>query len=228
MSGGLEPGQAWSVAKSAERPNGAARHLFKFAGLTGRRRPDCSPAVATQRRTASLLLIFVVSGERLLRKLSPSAMKPTPFLLASALVGSVAAQSRQDYFPKCALDCLDIATTQATICSLDDAVCMCVQKNYEAIYNSGVNCVLQACGPDEAVGKVLPAGAKFCAAATAQAKAGTASPTGTATGSPTSPTTTSTGSTAATPRSTASPGAAATAGPVGALGLLVAGIVAAL
>ncbi|KND86890.1 hypothetical protein TOPH_08471 [Tolypocladium ophioglossoides CBS 100239] len=163
-------------------------------------------------------------------------MKTTPFLLATALMGSVAAQSRQDYFPKCSLDCLSEAIKSATNCSLDDAVCMCVQKNYEAIYNAGVNCVLQACGPDEAVGKVLPAGAKFCAAATAQAKAGTASLTGTAMGSPTSPTTsagsavatTSARSTAATTSSTASPGAAATAGPIGALGLLVAGVVAAL
>lgn len=80
-------------------------------------------------------------------------MKSAIFLLASAFTAGVVAQNRQDYFPKCALDCLDKATKQATDCSLDDAVCMCVQKNYEAIYNAGVNCVLSDCGPDDAVGK---------------------------------------------------------------------------
>lgn len=80
------------------------------------------------------------------------AMKSTLLLLACAFTGSVVAQNREDYFPECSLKCLDQATKQATDCSLDDAVCMCVQKNYEAIYNAGLNCVLQACGPDEAVG----------------------------------------------------------------------------
>lgn len=79
-------------------------------------------------------------------------MKSNFFLLACVMTGSVVAQNRKDYFPQCALKCLDQATKQATDCSLDDAVCMCVQKNYEAIYNAGVNCVLQDCGPDEAVG----------------------------------------------------------------------------
>lgn len=83
-------------------------------------------------------------------------------------------------------------------------------------------------------GKVLPAGAKFCAAATAQAKAGGASKTtasagpaatGNTTGSVTSaPATTK----AAATSTTATTGAAATAGSVGVLGLLVAGMVAAL
>ncbi|KAK8924901.1 hypothetical protein MANI_001120 [Metarhizium anisopliae] len=163
-------------------------------------------------------------------------MKSTLLLLACAFTGSVVAQNREDYFPECSLKCLDQATKQATDCSLDDAVCMCVQKNYEAIYNAGVNCVLQACGPDEAVGKVLPAGAKFCAAATAQAKAGGASKTtaptatGPATGVVTGDTTSaaSTRSSAGQATSTSAPGAAATDAPGRALGLLVAGLLAAL
>ncbi|KIE03077.1 CFEM domain-containing protein, partial [Metarhizium majus ARSEF 297] len=163
-------------------------------------------------------------------------MKSTLLLLACAFTGSVVAQNRKDYFPECSLKCLDQATKQATDCSMDDAVCMCVQKNYEAIYNAGVNCVLQACGPDEAVGKVLPAGAKFCAAATAQAKAGGASKTtaptatGPATGVVIGNTTSaaSTRSSAGQATSTSAPGAAATDAPGRALGLLVAGLLAAL
>nr|UUW20876.1 CFEM87 protein [Metarhizium anisopliae] len=163
-------------------------------------------------------------------------MKSTLLLLACAFTGSVVAQNRKDYFPECSLKCLDQATKQATDCSMDDAVCMCVQKNYEAIYNAGVNCVLQACGPDEAVGKVLPAGAKFCAAATAQAKAGGASKTtaptatGPASGVVTENTTSaaSTLSSAGQATSTSAPGAAATDAPGRALGLLVAGLLAAL
>ncbi|KAK9439155.1 CFEM domain-containing protein [Metarhizium brunneum] len=163
-------------------------------------------------------------------------MKSILLLLACAFTGSVVAQNRKDYFPECSLKCLDQATKQATDCSMDDAVCMCVQKNYEAIYNAGVNCVLQACGPDEAVGKVLPAGAKFCAAATAQAKAGGASKTtaptatGPASGVVTENTTSaaSTLSSAGQATSTSAPGAAATDAPGRALGLLVAGLLAAL
>ncbi|KAF5125688.1 hypothetical protein E5D57_010378 [Metarhizium anisopliae] len=163
-------------------------------------------------------------------------MKSTLLLLACAFTSSVVAQNRKDYFPECSLKCLDQATKQATDCSMDNAVCMCVQKNYEAIYNAGVNCVLQACGPDEAVGKVLPAGAKFCAAATAQAKAGGASKTtaptatGPATGVVTGDTTSaaSTRSSAGQATSTSAPGAAATDAPGRALGLLVAGLLAAL
>ena len=79
-------------------------------------------------------------------------MKPSVLLLPTALAACAAAQQKQDYFPVCSIDCLDKATEEATDCSTTDAVCICVQANYEAIYNSGVNCVLQACGPDEAIG----------------------------------------------------------------------------
>jgi len=80
-------------------------------------------------------------------------MKSTLVLILSALAATSVAQDRKDYFPECSMKCLDDAIKKATNCSLDDAVCMCVQKNYEDIYNQGVNCVMQACGPDDSIGK---------------------------------------------------------------------------
>ncbi|KAI9172621.1 hypothetical protein HJFPF1_02128 [Paramyrothecium foliicola] len=105
-----------------------------------------------------------------------STMKTTSIVLAAtaALSGFASAQDKADYLPECSLDCLNTATEQATDCSLDDAVCWCVQENYENIYDAGVACVLQACGPDRAVTEVLPAAAVFCSAASASASAATA------------------------------------------------------
>ncbi|UKZ61820.1 uncharacterized protein TrAtP1_003079 [Trichoderma atroviride] len=98
-------------------------------------------------------------------------MKTTTLLAAASVAGVVAAQSLSDYFPKCSVDCLEEATKQATSCSTTDAVCFCVQSNYEAIYNSGLACVLKDCGNDVAVDKVLPAAIQFCSAASSSASA---------------------------------------------------------
>ncbi|UNI19321.1 hypothetical protein JDV02_005512 [Purpureocillium takamizusanense] len=166
-------------------------------------------------------------------------MKSTLVLLLSALAATAAAQQRQDYFPECSMKCIDDAIKKATTCSLEDAVCMCVQKNYEDIYNQAVNCVLQACGSNDAISKVLPAGGKFCSAVTAQAKTRTASPTGpaasgsaataTATGNASAATTTSaTAATGAAASSTSTGGAVATAGPAPIVALVAAGLMAAL
>jgi cobalamin biosynthesis Mg chelatase CobN len=107
-------------------------------------------------------------------------MKTSSVILATAaavLSGLGAAQKQADFLPECSLDCLDDATKKATDCALDDAVCWCVQENYENIYNAGVACVLQSCGPDRAVGEVLPAAAAFCSAASASASASAATKT---------------------------------------------------
>ncbi|KAK5996836.1 hypothetical protein PT974_02181 [Cladobotryum mycophilum] len=171
-------------------------------------------------------------------------MKVSPLILVATLFGSAIAQNRADFLPSCSLKCLDNATQKTTNCALDDAVCWCVQKNYEAIYNSALACVLQACGPDVSVGKVLPAAAKFCAAASASASAH-ASPTQTSNPSSSEDTTTvkqssspsvtagpgspsNTTGTSAPTSTSASTGAAATAGPLGTVAFLVAGAIAAL
>ncbi|KAL7936449.1 hypothetical protein V8C35DRAFT_295516 [Trichoderma chlorosporum] len=98
-------------------------------------------------------------------------MKTASFFLAASMAGAVAAQKLSDYFPQCSLNCLEQGTTSATDCSLGDAVCFCVQSNYEAIYNAELSCVLKDCGADVSVDKVLPAAIQFCSAATASASA---------------------------------------------------------
>lgn len=80
-------------------------------------------------------------------------MKTTSFLLAASMAGAVVAQKLSDYFPECSLNCLEQGTTSATDCTLGDAVCFCVQSNYEAIYNAELSCVLKDCGASVSVGK---------------------------------------------------------------------------
>ncbi|KAL2131959.1 hypothetical protein VTI74DRAFT_4414 [Chaetomium olivicolor] len=90
-------------------------------------------------------------------------MKYFGALLAAAAVVSVAAESISDYIPACAVSCLTTAIGAATKCKgPTDLECFCVVENYRAIYDSGVSCVLQACGNDVSVGEVLPAASGMC------------------------------------------------------------------
>lgn len=82
-------------------------------------------------------------------------MKVATIAVVASSIWSVAAQNRADFLPECSLKCLDDATQKVTSCALDDAVCWCVQKNYEDIYNQGVACVLDACGSDKAISKPI-------------------------------------------------------------------------
>jgi hypothetical protein len=83
-------------------------------------------------------------------------MKTSSIVFAAtvALSGFASAQKKSDYFPECSLDCLNDATKKATDCDLEDAVCWCVQANYEAIYTAGYACVIKACGNDVAIRKL--------------------------------------------------------------------------
>lgn len=83
-------------------------------------------------------------------------MKVATVAVVASGIWSVAAQNRQDYLPVCSLKCLDDATQKVTTCSLTDAVCWCVQKNYEDIYNAALTCVLNACGSDVSISKSRP------------------------------------------------------------------------
>lgn len=83
-------------------------------------------------------------------------MKFSTFAVWASAIFSTAAQDRADFLPKCALQCLDDATKRVTDCDLDSAVCWCIQSNYEAIYDAGVTCVLDSCGPDKALRKSHP------------------------------------------------------------------------
>ncbi|GFP56035.1 hypothetical protein TASIC1_0006020500 [Trichoderma asperellum] len=125
-------------------------------------------------------------------------MKTNTLLFAASMAVTVAAQSLSDYFPQCSVDCLEDATKKATNCSVTDAVCFCVQSNYEAIYNQGLTCVLKDCGKDVAVDKVLPAAIQFCSAASSSASAAATANSASTTAATTPKTTQATQTTEAT------------------------------
>ncbi|CAH0027844.1 unnamed protein product [Clonostachys rhizophaga] len=104
-------------------------------------------------------------------------------ILIVAALGLVSGQKKEDYFPECSLNCLNDGTKKATDCSLTDAVCWCVQSNYEAIYDAAVSCVMAACGAGVSVEKVLPAAIDFCSAASSLASATATASGSSATGS---------------------------------------------
>ncbi|KAI3556085.1 hypothetical protein CABS01_13058 [Colletotrichum abscissum] len=98
-------------------------------------------------------------------------MKCSYVLLATAGL-AVAQQKFTDVVPKCSIECLTKAVKDGTKCSsIDDSACICEADNYRSIYTVGVNCVLQACGSDVAIGQLLPAAGKFCREVTGGASA---------------------------------------------------------
>ncbi|KAH7022170.1 hypothetical protein EDB80DRAFT_805838 [Ilyonectria destructans] len=99
-------------------------------------------------------------------------MKTSIFILTALATSFTAAEvKKEDYFPECSIDCLNDGTEKATDCSTTDAVCWCVQSNYEAIYNQALACVLKECGADKATESVLPAAIEFCSAASSSTSA---------------------------------------------------------
>ncbi|KAK1445788.1 hypothetical protein CMEL01_10031 [Colletotrichum melonis] len=98
-------------------------------------------------------------------------MKCSYVLLATAGL-AMAQQKFTDVVPKCSIECLTKAVKDGTKCSsIDDSACICEADNYRSIYTVGVNCVLQACGSDVAIGQLLPAAGKFCREVTGGASA---------------------------------------------------------
>ncbi|KAH6989125.1 hypothetical protein BKA56DRAFT_668309 [Ilyonectria sp. MPI-CAGE-AT-0026] len=99
-------------------------------------------------------------------------MKSSIFIFTALATSFTAAEvKKEDYFPECSIDCLNDGTEKATDCSATDAVCWCVQSNYEAIYNQALACVLKECGADKATESVLPAAIEFCSAASSSTSA---------------------------------------------------------
>ncbi|KAJ6554788.1 hypothetical protein B0H19DRAFT_844751, partial [Mycena capillaripes] len=72
------------------------------------------------------------------------------FAVAAPLVRAVSLVD----VPECALPCLDDAVKKVTRCSTTDNVCIC--DNLESIRASAAGCILQGCGQDATLSKVLP------------------------------------------------------------------------
>ncbi|KAJ6436020.1 CFEM domain-containing protein [Purpureocillium lavendulum] len=70
----------------------------------------------------------------------------------------VSAQSRSD-IPGYALPCLDDAVKD-TKCSTDDFACIC--QHVSAIQSDATSCILEKCGRDIALNKVVPATQALC------------------------------------------------------------------
>ncbi|RGP78500.1 extracellular membrane 8-cysteine cfem [Fusarium longipes] len=85
-------------------------------------------------------------------------MKYSVALVAIAAVAAQA-QSLADV-PKCALPCLDKAIESETSCETTDTACVC--ENFSAIRGVATSCVIDACGTDVAINKVLPATEALC------------------------------------------------------------------
>jgi hypothetical protein len=71
------------------------------------------------------------------------------------IVGLTTAQNLGGSVPACAIPCLTAATTSATTCAITDAACQCKVDNYKAIYVAALNCVLDNCGANVALCKLL-------------------------------------------------------------------------
>lgn len=83
---------------------------------------------------------------------------------ALAMAALVSAQSASD-IPDCARPCLDSAVKGKTSCATSDYACICKAENFSAIRGAATSCVIEKCGTETAVGEVLPATQKLCAAA---------------------------------------------------------------
>ncbi|UPL01966.1 hypothetical protein LCI18_012900 [Fusarium solani-melongenae] len=80
-------------------------------------------------------------------------------LAVVALIASVQAQSLSDV-PSCALPCLDDAIESETDCKTTDLVCVC--KDFDKVRSKATSCVIDKCGADVAINKVLPATEGLC------------------------------------------------------------------
>jgi len=82
-------------------------------------------------------------------------------LVTLALAAFAQAQTRND-IPVCARDCLDDAVKSTTSCATTDYACVC--KSFDKLQGAATPCVIEKCGSDVAINKVLPAVQALCAA----------------------------------------------------------------
>jgi hypothetical protein len=73
---------------------------------------------------------------------------------ALAMAALVSAQSRSD-IPACALPCLDDAVKSSTSCSTTDFTCICKKENFSKVQGAATGCVIEKCGSDVAISKLI-------------------------------------------------------------------------
>ncbi|KAK1835909.1 hypothetical protein QBC39DRAFT_274044, partial [Podospora conica] len=85
-------------------------------------------------------------------------MRPSHAL--TLLAATLASAQDISQIPACALGCIETALTKGTKCTTTDFACICA--NLDAITSAATTCVLDACGLDTALNKVLPATKNLC------------------------------------------------------------------
>ncbi|KID75772.1 uncharacterized protein G6M90_00g048370 [Metarhizium brunneum] len=80
---------------------------------------------------------------------------------AISMAALVSAQSISD-IPSCALSCIQRAVL-STHCEGTDLKCICKKENFSTIQGAATPCVIEQCGTETAVNKVLPATTNLCA-----------------------------------------------------------------
>ncbi|KAK4078210.1 uncharacterized protein Triagg1_3226 [Trichoderma aggressivum f. europaeum] len=85
------------------------------------------------------------------------------FTLAFAAFAAAVYGQTIDDIPACAQPCIQNAIASATTCAAADYACACSDANFANVESASINCVVAACGADEAINVVLPAVQAFCA-----------------------------------------------------------------
>lgn len=80
-------------------------------------------------------------------------MKTAAVVLAAVAIKAVAGQAIKDFFPECAVKCIEASIPAAKECATGDTFCLCRHKNYEDVYLDAYDCVVDACGFDKAEGE---------------------------------------------------------------------------
>ncbi|KAK3080495.1 hypothetical protein LTS18_000814 [Coniosporium uncinatum] len=93
----------------------------------------------------------------------------TAALLLTTLLASLTASQDLSAFPECSLQCF-ATHVPATGCALTDVLCQCTAPAKDQITRAVTPCVIEACGPVDAV-KVQPATQAACERALASASA---------------------------------------------------------
>lgn len=80
-------------------------------------------------------------------------MKTAAVVLAAVAIKAVAGQAIKDFFPECAVKCIEASLPAAKECATGDTFCLCRHSNYEDVYLDAYDCVVDACGFDKAEGE---------------------------------------------------------------------------
>ena len=78
-------------------------------------------------------------------------MKGSIVALAAIGINTATAQIKvADYFPECAVDCVNDVLGTATTSDPEDSICLCLHSNQYKIYAAAEQCAIDACGYDVA------------------------------------------------------------------------------